>query len=382
MDLYSLLMESALREGFPIAGAVDIDLAFSSEAHSFQKHIDRFDQWLNNGFQGSMDYLKRGRDRRADPRLLFPEAQSVFCVALPYPRKAAGAPHPAQGPRYARYLQGKDYHLELAEKLERVMQSVQAEWKLHPNSSELKWKICVDTSAVLERSWAALAGLGWIGKNTLLIHPKHGSYLFLAEVLLNQTTGKDPSPLPDYCGHCTRCLRACPTQALESPRTLNSNRCLSYWTLEKRGNLQIHSEDQMKIGPWIAGCDICQEVCPFNLKPTRIEENLGDFNSIPENATQLQTWKSLLEESPDKYKARVQSSAMKRIKPAQFSRNLAVTLSNTFSQLPELERNELFKTLQPLILKRQVEESDEVSKQEWSKLLNQFDSNSSPNRNP
>ncbi|MEO5971331.1 MAG: QueG-associated DUF1730 domain-containing protein [Bdellovibrionia bacterium] len=167
MELHELLIESSKQEGFPLAGVVDIDLVLSDPANRFQQHLLHFDKWIEAGYAGSMEYLIRGRDRRSDPRLVFPQAQSVLSVAIPYPRKPAGASNESQGPKYARYLQGQDYHLEIAEKLERVMRATKALWEASnatAPSLPLEWKICVDTSAVLERTWAALAGLGWIGK--------------------------------------------------------------------------------------------------------------------------------------------------------------------------------------------------------------------------
>src|SRR5206468_412958 len=160
---------------------------------------ERYDRWLSDGRAGAMQYLERGRSRRADPRQAFAEARSVLSVALPYPKRAGGAAAPESGPRYARYINGVDYHDVIAEKLERVMRTAAERSGL---GAELRYKVCVDTSAVLERSWAALAGLGWIGKNTLLIHPKLGSYFFIGEVLINKATGQGPRPLPNYCGHC------------------------------------------------------------------------------------------------------------------------------------------------------------------------------------
>src|SRR5690606_9214103 len=147
------------------------------------------------------------------------------------------------------------------DRLEALMNRLSADWNSRLGLT-LEWKVCVDTSAVLERSWAALSGLGWIGKNTLLIHPQYGSYLFLAEVLLSVRTGEGPKPLKDYCGNCTRCLSACPTGALE-PHWLKSQDCIAYLTLEKRGAWDKNEEFKRKMGTWVAGCDLCQEVCPF-----------------------------------------------------------------------------------------------------------------------
>ena len=382
MDLNALLAECAHREGFALAGCVDIDLAFAkfeSKQPNFQAHLAHYDDWIQAGFAGSMEYLVRGRDRRANPRLLFPEAQSVFCVAIPYPARAAGAAEASEGPRYARYLQGRDYHIEVSERLERALQSAKAQWNSqHAESPELKWKICVDTSAVLERSWAALAGLGWIGKNTLLIHPQYGSYIFLAEALINLPTHRGPAPLPNYCGHCTRCLQACPTQAFEKPNVLNSNRCVSYWTLEKRGDLGLAASDKPKISRWIAGCDACQEACPFNSKA---ERKSGEIP--PQNSTRLNQWRDLLLESTEEYQKRVKDSALKRVKPAQFSRNLAITLANVLDQSadPELKLG-----LAPLIQTKFEMELDGIAKAEWKLCLeiatHQTESHTTPPDNP
>ncbi len=319
--LYSLLVEAAQAEGFPLSGAVDLD---ESLGKRFSTHVQRYDQWLSSGFAGSMDYLVRGRDRRADPRLLFSDTKSVFCVAAPYDARPTGALSSDKGPRYARYLRGHDYHLWMTERLEKMMTSVALRWQ------SLKWKVCVDTSAVLERSWAALAGLGWIGKNTLLIHPQLGSYLFLGEVLINQKLDRSPQPLPNYCGSCNRCLEACPTGAFIGERNLDSRKCISYLTLEKRGPLDLDREQQKKIGVWVAGCDICQEVCPFNQKAARAALSSCAPSKAQEelDATELQDWKSLFSETEEQYKKRVSSSALKRVKPDQFRRNLVAAHQN------------------------------------------------------
>jgi epoxyqueuosine reductase len=350
-----------------------------------------------------MEYLIRGRERRTDPRLVFPQAQSVLSVAIPYPRNPAGASSESIGPKYARYLQGQDYHLEIAEKLERVMNAAKVRWNaasavaidsLKPPSThankieiplpELEWKICVDTSAVLERTWAARAGLGWIGKNTLLIHPQHGSYLFLAEVLINHKTGRGPALLPNLCGNCTRCLDSCPTNAIEQPGVLNSNSCIAYLTLEKRGELALDKMTQSKLGTWVAGCDVCQEVCPFNFKPTRKEMEGSRAMPHSSNATLLNQWRDLLLETSEQYKERVRHSAMKRVKPAQFSRNLAITLKNALTS--ELSKvNPLNRTspeqhtaesgtreiyaLANLVQSRLENEKDGIAQAEWKKCL-------------
>jgi epoxyqueuosine reductase len=376
MELAQTLIKCAQAEGFVLAGVVDIELALNDPQGSFHSHLSHYDRWIEAGYAGSMEYLVRGRDRRADPRAVFPPAQSILSVAIPYPRTAAGASNQNLGPKYARYLQGPDYHLVIAEKLERAMKAAQISCKANDLQSAplpLEWKICVDTSAVLERTWAALAGLGWIGKNTLLMHPQHGSYLFLAEVLINQKTGQGPKLHSNLCGNCQKCLTSCPTKALERPGVLNSNRCIAYLTLEKRGELNVEPQVQKKMGPWIAGCDLCQEVCPFNLKPVRNETTQGDSSSLmnPQNATLLHHWQGLLEESPETYKARVKKSAMKRVKPAQFSRNLAIALRNALQSEVLSAQDRL--ALRPLIEKRLRTEADTAAQAEWNNTLSQFD---------
>lgn len=370
--LAATLESCALERGFALAATLDLALA----AGEIAPHVARYDRWIAEGRAGAMQYLERGRDRRADPRVVFPEARSVLCVALPYPKRAGGAENAAQGPRYARYIHGRDYHDDMKERLEHAMRAAAERSGL---GAELKWKVCVDTSAVLERSWAMLAGLGWIGKNTLLIHPKLGSYFFIGVALLNQETGQGPRPLPDYCGHCTRCLEGCPTQAITEPRWLDSRRCISYWTLEKRGALDLPETDKRAIGPWVAGCDICQEVCPFNRKPVQAELVRNAEATSPDagasapsgSAELLREWEALLRETPEQYKARIKESALSRVKPAQFSRNLAIALANTLAaEAPDARK---LAQLRPLAQARHDAETDDIARAEWKRCLGQFD---------
>ena len=209
-------LEKRLKQaGFPVVGAVDYALA----EPLYRKHALRYQSWIEKGSHGSMEYLKRGLERRLVPHLVFPSLKSVVVVARPYPAQ----PVSREGLRYARYLNGADYHETLKSDLAQVF-----------SDETFSYKICVDTSAVLERSWAALTGIGWIGKNTLLIHPQYGSYLFLGVVLTDQEWGMAPRLHKDYCGPCTRCLNACPTAAFPEPGYLEARKCISYLTLEKR----------------------------------------------------------------------------------------------------------------------------------------------------
>ena len=310
--LHCALKDAAIEAGFADSGGVD--LAASME--SYTTHVQRLDAWLESGYQATMEWIRRGRDRRADPRLVFPETRSVFCVLAPYSARPHGCQDPREGVRYARYLAGGDYHQEVAERLESALQKVSEK---HP---DLRWKVCVDTSAVLERSWAQLAGLGWIGKNTLLIHPKWGSYTFIGVALLNQELGAGPRPLPNWCGSCERCLKGCPTRAFPLPGTLDSNRCIAALTLEYRGET-LPEDPQLSTGTWVAGCDICQEVCPFNQKRAKLEESEDQQHVQPSRFDQL------LAETEQQYKTRIRDSALSRVKHAMFRRNLGAALKNS-----------------------------------------------------
>jgi epoxyqueuosine reductase len=315
-EFHSELCGLALDAGFIAAGAVDLDLA----ADAFATHVNRLDEWLAKNYHATMEWIRRGRDRRANPRLVFPDAKSIFAVLLPYPSQALGEADPSHGVRYARYLAGTDYHDEVANRLNSVLEK----WSAHHPNLDIQWKTCVDTSAVLERTWAYFAGLGWIGKNTLLIHPQWGSYTFIGVVLVNQSFGQAPRPHPNWCGSCERCLEGCPTKAFPAPGVLDSNRCISALTLEYRGDA-LPAEPNLSTQNWVAGCDICQEVCPFNRKRSLKEAKEAVHFEHP---TQ---WDELLTETEAAYLSRIKNSALARVKPKQFKRNLAAALK---SRLP------------------------------------------------
>lgn len=312
-EIYRLLQDQALSQGFALCGAVDLDEGL---AHPFYlESVDRFERWLGRGAHGTMAYLSRGFERRKDPRLLLPSAQSIFLVLDPYERRPVGETDPEKGVRYARYLSGPDYHESIKGRLEQVLISVSKS-----TGQNFESKICVDTSAVLERTWAAMAGLGWIGKNTLLIHPQFGSYHFIGAVLLSVKLKQPIQLRPNFCGSCVRCLEGCPTSALSTKEGLNSPRCLSYLTLENRTLEKLPEDLASTVGNWVAGCDICQEVCPFNTKPTKAALTLESEPS--RGAAALSRWEDLLAESIDQYKLRTQESSLQRVKPHFFQRNL------------------------------------------------------------
>ncbi len=215
--------------------------------------------WLSRGYGGSMAYLQRHAEQRADVRTLLPEARSVICVAVSYHRRgerhAASSP-PAPTGRTAMYARGRDYHTVLYEMLHDLDQRLRA-----ATQTPFESRVCVDTAPVLERELARQAGLGWIGKHTLILDRRLGSYLFLGELLTTLEMIAD-EPVTDHCGTCTRCLDACPTDAFPQPHVLDAARCIAYLTIENRDPTPPAPASENH--EWVFGCDICQQVCPYN----------------------------------------------------------------------------------------------------------------------
>lgn len=241
----ALVKEIALDLGFSYCGISKADF-LSDEA----KHLDT---WLKRGYQGKMDYLERHFDKRLDPRKLVPGAQSVISLLYNYaPKKDETDKSPY---KIARYAYGRDYHFVIKDKLVQFMD------RMKVSIGNVEGRVFVDSAPVHERAWAAKSGLGWIGKNTLLINKDAGSYFFLAELILDLKLESD-GPIKDYCGTCTKCMDACPTDAIAEPYIVDGSRCISYLTIELKDELP--NEFRNKMEGWTFGCDICQEVCPWN----------------------------------------------------------------------------------------------------------------------
>jgi epoxyqueuosine reductase len=273
-------------------------------------HGEAFDAWLAAGYAGSMTYLARGRDARLDPTQLLPGARSVVAVALSY-KPAADDP---DWKGVAAYARGRDYHDVMRERLAALATCVR-----EAAGADTATRVAVDTSAVLERDLAARAGLGWIGKNTNLLAPGLGSLFFIGIVLTTAALAFDDA-VPDRCGTCTACLDACPTRAFAGPYVLDARRCISYLTIEHRGEI----EDSLRegVGEWLFGCDVCQDVCPWNAKaPAGREPAFAPVAA-------LESPVALLALSPDAFRARFRGSAMTRAKRAGLLRNAALVLGN------------------------------------------------------
>ncbi len=286
---------------------------------------EAYREWLARGRAGSMDYMHRHAEMRVDPRKLLPGAKSIIVVADSYrqPRdlEARNDEAPSNEPRgrVARYAWGRDYHRVLKKKLHRLADA------LHEATEKpIETRVCVDTAPMIEREVAARAGIGWIGKNTLVLHPDLGSYFFLGEILTTLELAPSP-PVTDHCGSCTQCLDACPTGAFPAPYEMDASRCISYLTIEHRHD--IDPELQAQMGDWVFGCDICQEVCPFNRKPPVTPEEAY----LPSSRFPLApkpTIETLLQLDEDTYDRALRGSAMRRATRDMLIRNAEIAAKN------------------------------------------------------
>lgn len=234
------------------AKSLGFDFCGISRAEKLVEEEPKLESWLKNGFHGKMAYMENHFDKRLDPTKLVPGAKSVVSLLYNYfpDEQAKPSYH-----RIARYAYGKDYHFVIKEKLKILLENLREE------IGEIEGRVFVDSAPVMERQWAAKSGLGWIGKNTLLINKQQGSFFFLAELILDLDLKYD-GPIKDYCGTCTKCLEACPTAAILDAGVLDASKCISYLTIELKDAIPAEFKGKMK--NWVFGCDICQEVCPWN----------------------------------------------------------------------------------------------------------------------
>jgi len=307
------LKAKARRLGFHLVGVTDCAPPQTYAAYT---------AWLVQGYHAGMAYMagEYQRERRADPRRILPECESIVVLGIRYFQQAA-APQPADDQargRVASYAWGADYHDVLKPRLQALVDFLEAELgHAVPN------RYYTDTGPILEREFAQRAGLGWIGKNGMLINPQQGSYLILAEILLGVTLETDPPFATDHCGTCTRCIEACPTQAILPSRTLDANRCLSYLTIENKGNIAPEQRDAM--GAWVFGCDVCQMVCPWNRRAP-LE---GDPAFAPREGVPRPVLAAELTLSPQAFNRKFKGSPVKRAKRRGYLRNVAVAAGNS-----------------------------------------------------
>lgn len=273
-----------------------------------EEESHRLEGWLNSGFHGKMSYMENHFEMRTDPRKLVPGAKSVITLMYNYHNPEAQKDDAA--PKISQYAYGKDYHQIIKAKLRDLLEY------LRERVGEIDGRCFVDSAPVLERDWAKRSGTGWIGKNTLLINPKAGSYFFLAELIIDLEMEVD-GPIKDYCGTCTRCIDACPTDAI-SPNgyIMDGSKCISYLTIELRENIPVEYKDKMD--GWMFGCDICQEVCPWNRFSKKHQE--PSFEPHPELLELTKNdWEELTE---DTFRKVFKKSAVKRTKFAGLTKNI------------------------------------------------------------
>ena len=297
------IKKEALRLGFDACGI--------SRANNSGEE-ERYMKWIADNWHADMNYMARNIDKRVDPRLLVEGAKSIISVALNY------YPHNKQAtnaPQFAYYAYGKDYHDVIKGKLKELFEFILGR---QPNISGRYFS---DSAPVLERFWAAQAGIGFVGKNSLLIIPGRGSFFFLGELIIDVKLDYD-KPIPENCGSCTRCIDGCPTAAIEEPYRVNANRCISYQTIENRGEISSYVAPRLK--NYVFGCDICQKVCPWNRMST--PHNTLEF--MPNDSFMKLDLKKMLDMDEEEYREIFRGSAVKRTKFSGLKSNV-IAVSKT-----------------------------------------------------
>lgn len=289
--LTQAIKQKALDMGFDLVGI--------AKAGFLEKEAKDLEQWLHEGRHGTMTWMENHFDKRVDPRLLVPGAKSVISVLLNYCPPETYQ-QPADAPKISKYAWGEDYHKVIKRKLYRVLEFIHAE------IGEVPARVFTDSAPVMDKAWALRAGLGWVGKHTNLIHPKMSSWYFIGEIILDLELDYD-GPMKDYCGTCTRCIDACPTDALQ-PYEIDSRKCISYLTIELREGMPAEYAGNTE--GWAYGCDICQDVCPWNsFSQAHSDADFKPFGHILEYG--MEDWKTVDEKA---FKKLTKKSAMSRIK--------------------------------------------------------------------
>ena len=307
-NLAAAIKDRALLDGFHKVGIV--------RAEPLAEEAPRLKEWLARGYHGEMAWMVRDVEKRLDPRAIFPQARSIVVVALNYYTPDQHQENSRTG-KVSRYAWGDDYHDVIKTRLESLLGWIREQV---PGAAG---KVCVDIQPVMDKAWAVRAGLGWLGKHTNVITPEYGSWVFIGELLLNLDLEPDANRVEDHCGTCTMCIDACPTVAITEPYVVDSNRCISYATIELR-TPELPSAIQQDLSGWLYGCDICQDVCPWN----RFEELTNEPRFAAREGNVNAELDEILELTPETYAVRFRGSAMKRTKLTGLQRNARALLSN------------------------------------------------------
>ena len=300
-SLTEKIKQKALEIGFHKIGIV--------RAEPLTEEGERLKQWLAENYHGEMSWLEREPEKRSNPKLLFPGAESIIVAAMNYFTPHEHDTDETKG-KISRYAWGDDYHDILREKLRELFDWIKSE------IPEAEGKICVDTAPMMDKAWAVRAGLGWLGKHSNLITKDYGSWVFIGEILLNLELEYEKEIVSDHCGSCTACLDACPTGAIVVPFVVDSRACLSYATIELRSP-ELPVEITENLEGWLYGCDICQDVCPWN----RFEKPTGEARFEPRKGETSADLDEILSFDHEKYVERFRRSAMKRTKLSGLQRN-------------------------------------------------------------
>jgi epoxyqueuosine reductase len=264
-----------------------------SKAEFLEEEAPRLESFLQKGFHGEMKYMENHFDKRLNPTLLVDGAKSVISFAFNY---YAESVFEKGSPKISRYAYGEDYHEVIKEKLKELLHNIQQHY------GEINGRCFVDSAPILDRAWAKKSGLGWVGKNTMLINKQAGSYFFLAEMIVDVALEYDSTIYKDYCGTCNKCVEACPTQAINGDKTMDGSKCISYFTIELKN--EIPAEMQNQWNDWMFGCDICQEVCPWNRFAKQNNEPkfkpLTNFNNLNWQEITEDIFKKVFAKSPFK----------------------------------------------------------------------------------
>jgi len=306
--LTARIRERAFELGFHKVGIVP--------AAALAEERMRLEEWLRRGYHGEMRWMERDPAQRTDPRLVFPAARSIVVVALNYYTPHEHDDDPATG-KISRYAWGDDYHDVVGEKLRELLAWIKEQYP------EAEGKTCVDIQPLMDKAWAARAGLGWIGKHTNLITREYGSWVFLGELLLNLELDYADVPSEDHCGTCTLCLDACPTGAITEPYVVDANKCISYATIELR-DAELPEPVAARLNGWLYGCDICQDVCPWN----RFEQPTAETRFEPRPGHVSADLAEILTLTPDTYATRFRRTAIKRAKLTGLQRNARALRKN------------------------------------------------------